>query len=173
MSPSFPSGKTTGIVTTSLPYGVMVWHAFVLARNWADLSYVAGKPSFLTVFSKFAMPDLLTKDALPNDINSKLLSSELFNLFFGCGSMEPMASRKKLVWTNGCNGTDASRKKLRIAFVVSLRLALLANHMHGRCQGNMCESNIAIRSHKPQKRDIAKNSVTLQNFQHWQVQFRH
>ena len=33
------------------------------------------------------MPDLLTKDALPNDINSKLLASELFNLFFGGGSM--------------------------------------------------------------------------------------
>jgi hypothetical protein len=87
MSPSFPSGNTTGIVTTSLPYGVLVWHTCFLARNWADLSYVAGKPSCSTVFSNFAMPDLLTKDALPNDINSKLLASELFNLFFGGGSM--------------------------------------------------------------------------------------
>jgi len=61
-------------------------------RNCADLSYVAGKPSLLTVFSKFAMPDLLTKDALPNDINSKLLSSELLNLFFGGGSMGELAA---------------------------------------------------------------------------------
>jgi hypothetical protein len=107
MSPAFPSGKTTGSETTSFPYGVMVWHSCFLARNCADLSNVGGKPSFLKVFSKFAMPDLLTKDSLPNDINSKHLSSELFNLFFGgmveliatdqgglgqLAAMEPMAS---------------------------------------------------------------------------------
>ena len=112
-----------GIESTNFPYGVWVAVAFFRARYWADLSKVWGKPSAFTVPSKWAMPDLLTNEARPNDMSSKLRSSELFSLFLGGCSIETSK-----------NGTTNLAKALHFephAWLQSADVKNLARHGHG------------------------------------------